>query len=328
MLGALRLSGLVAASTGVFMAAEHWYAKDSWKRSHPLIDEALKLVIENHTIQVALGAPLEKTSQVNGMLEPNKPWANLALEVKGSKGSSKVTLMADGKPLSEVNGNDDLIKIEYERKFSIFDKLCGLLTQSYPQDDQYAWKIISMHVKLNDVTTVPIYVQGRHLETPKIEEMQTTPALASEDDKPTQEEVKQLDNSELLMNRKRDQMQKVSTRWKQVFIFALGGGLVFLAGRHFLRIHPIGRTTFAKQALEELRNSPILKEEIGNTVQLLDGVQGYMNYNETQGAAKVGVYGPKGIGRLVLSGHIDSVSKKWVYTQAELIKGSRRESLL
>jgi hypothetical protein len=318
MMMAVKMCGVVGVSSAALLYFEHHQVTSAWKKHHPLIDSCLDLVIKNPQIQKAIGAPVRKTDSINGVLEPNKPWANLALEVRGTEGSAKVTLMADGK----LEAEEGLMSFEYPRNFSIYEQLKARVGRTDLKDEQYNWKVISMHAKLNDVTTFPIIVQGRLANT----QQETTAEVAAVQETTEPTEPTQLTSDELLMARKRKQMQVASQRWKQILTAIGVGGFGFVVGRHFLRINPIGRTSFMSQALEHLKTSDKLKAELGVPVQASESPQGYLNYNMTKGYAKVVVHGPKGFGRVMIRGHI--ADKQWKYSEMTLLRSSGRESLL
>lgn len=328
---ALRATGLIAFGAAGVLAAEHYWTTEKWKKGHPLIDHCLDFVIKNPTIQATLGQPIEKTDSFNGVLAPNKPWANLSLEVKGSKGTSKVILMADGKLQSDVDSAEDLLTFNYKRQFSVYDRIKAFFSRSGLVDHQYSWKIISMHAKLNDVTTLPIIVQGRMVKTPKIKESlpvasEKEPVRQEKEEAPVEES--QLSNEELAVNRRKKQMMIASNRWKQAMIVLGSLGMSFLVGRHYLKMYPVGRTSFVKQAHEDLKLVNRLRDEVGLPIQAIECAQGYLNYNQTKGTAKVVVYGPKGFASIALTGHLEKTKQKWVYTEMALLKGNQRESLL
>ena len=84
-------AGLVILS-GAVMGGNHYHIKKSWKNDHPLVEEVISLIHKDTETIKRTGLPIQRNSEVTGVLEHQKNWANISFDISGPEGKFRVSL--------------------------------------------------------------------------------------------------------------------------------------------------------------------------------------------------------------------------------------------
>ena len=316
----LKVVGGGTAGLGAVLVGNHYFVKESWKKNHPLVQESLKLLPKDEQVRKHIGGYLTKSKKITGVLEPYKNWANISFDLEGPEGSAKVSILADAEPASEES---DYIVEAPEDELSTIQRTLAMISGDSRTPQNLKWKILSMHVKFDDITSHPIIAEGVRTHS-ELRELKNIEASSEEDMNLVPDSQEKLSTK-----RKREKVfKRAQKRWMSMAGVCASGLLVWVLAKRFLKTRPVGNSLFFFKALDILKADPFVRNEIGVPLNFLQNVKGQLNYNMTKGNAETIVYGPKGFGKMYASGQYSTTEKLWNFQEIQVEKDGKLYSVL
>lgn len=326
MLGlVLKGSGIATLASAGLLGGNYFYNRKRWKEGHPLLQEALELLAKDPRVIEEMGLPLEKTSSsISGVLEPNKSWANISFEVTGPNGSAKVSLLADAK--SKDSKGDDYLLEGSAPEYSLIEQWLHALLYKDAQPEEKFWKLVSLHVRFDDITSYPVIAEGirSHKE---LKEAPVASALPETSSEPKSEE--EVTSKKYKMSERQVQIMKNARRRWLIMAVSIGFTLcAALIVRKFMRKRPVANSVFFNRVMDTLNTDPYTRSKLGTPISHLQNVKGNLNYNFTKGSLETIVYGTQGFGKVRAEGSYDSKEKRWHILKLELDTNDKTQTII